>query len=202
MLYGFLLNNELEGFEGLVLLAFIAGIVILFIYFGKKGKIRVEDEKESKHMKPWTAILLIVICSAGLAAGANLLVDNAIMIATDFGLSERVISVSLIAVGTSIPELTTSVIAALNKESDISIGNIIGSNLFNIGFVLGVTALIRPVPVNPLAVQFDLYVMLGMAIMLFIMLIIPGRLVLARWKGFLLFTTYLVYLYLVIERIN
>jgi len=202
LLYAFLLNNELEGFEGLILLAFLATAVFFFIYFGKKGKVKVEDKEEQENMKLWVAIVLVFVTSAGLALGANLLVDNAIIIATGFGISERVISVSLIAVGTSIPELTTSVIAALHKESDISIGNIIGSNLFNIGFVLGITALISPIPVNPLAVEFDLLIMLGMALLLFLMLIIPRKLVLARWKGFLIFVSYLVYLYLIIERVN
>jgi len=202
LLYWFLLNNELEGFEGLVLLGYLISAVILFIYFGKRGKVKMEVDDNSKNMKLWLALLLIVLSSGGLALGANLLVDNAIIIATEFGMSERVISVSLIALGTSIPELTTSVIAALHKESDISIGNIIGSNLFNIGFVLGITSLIRPIPVNPLAVQFDLYVMLGIGLLLFVMLIIPGRLVLSRWKGLILFSTYLAYLYLIIERIN
>ena len=202
LLYWFLLNNELDGAEGIVLLAVLVAVVLLYIYFGKKGKIKMELKEESKQMNLVLAFLLIVVCSAGLALGADLLVDNAIIIATEFGMSERVISVSLIALGTSIPELTTSVIAALNKESDISIGNIIGSNLFNIGFVLGITALIRPIPVNPLAMEFDIYVMLGIAMLLFVLLIIPVRLVLARWKGFILFSAYLAYLYLIIERIN
>jgi cation:H+ antiporter len=202
LLYGFLLNNELDGVEGLVLLAFIVLVVLMYIYFGKKGKIRMEVKDESKQMNFLPAFLLIILSSAGLALGADLLVDNAIIIATDFWMSERVISISLIALGTSIPELTTSVIAALNKESDISIGNIIGSNLFNIGFVLGIVALIRPIPVNPLAVQFDLYVMLGIALLLVIMLIIPKKMVLSRWKGLIIFCTYLAYLYLIIERIN
>jgi len=134
LLYWFLLNNELDGSEGIVLLVFLVAVVILYIYFGKKGKIKMEIKEESNQMNLLFSIFLIVLCSAGLALGADLLVDNAIIIATDFGMSERVISVSLIALGTSIPELTTSVIAALNKETDISIGNIIGSNLFNIGF--------------------------------------------------------------------
>ncbi len=202
LLYWFLQNNELDGAEAIVLLVFTVAVVLLYIYFGKKGKIKMELVKESQQMNLLLAFFLIILCSAGLALGANLLVDNAIIIATDFGMSERVISVSLIALGTSIPELTTSVIAAINKEADISIGNIIGSNLFNVGFVLGITALIRPIPVNPLAVRFDLYYMLGIALLLFVMLIIPGKLMLSRWKGFIMFLAYLVYLYLIMERIN
>ena len=112
---------------------------------------------------------------------------------------ERIISVSMIAVGTSIPELTTSVIAAFRKETDISIGNIMGSNIFNIGFVLGITTMVSPMNVNPLILSFDIFWFAGVAILLMLMIMIPPKSVLARWKGLSMLSVYLIYLYLILN---
>ncbi|MCK4855924.1 MAG: sodium:calcium antiporter, partial [Bacteroidales bacterium] len=145
------------------------------------------------------ALLLIVGSSGGLALGADLLVDNAVILAMDFGISERIISVSLIAVGTSIPELTTSAIAAFRKQTDISIGNIIGSNIFNLGFVLGITSMVKSLEVNPMILSFDIYWLFGIALILMGMLIIPPKLILSRWKGLAMLSIYLIYLYIVLH---
>ena len=141
--------------------------------------------------KSWIAVVGVIGASGGLALGANLLVDNAVSIARQIGLSERIISVSMIALGTSIPELTTSVIAAFRKQTDISIGNIMGSNIFNIGFVLGLTTIIKPIDANPLILSFDIFWFVGVAVLLILILLIPP-------KSLLLFG-YLIYLYLILK---
>jgi cation:H+ antiporter len=153
-----------------------------------------------REMRIAWAIPGVVGASVGLAAGAVLLVDNAVLIAREIGLSERVISATMIAVGTSIPELTTSVIAAVRRETDISIGNIMGSNVFNIGFVLGVTAMAKPMKVNPLVLDFDIFWMAGVAVLLPVMILLPRRAIISKWKGLAMLLLYLVYLYLILNQ--
>ena len=143
LVFFFLLDLRFSWDEGLLILILLIAYVIFSVYRSRNSVAATEDE-DQKDMKIWPCHPVVVISSGGLALGANLLVDNAVMIAREFGLSERIISVSLIAVGTSIPELTTSAIAAFRKQTDISIGNIIGSNIFNLGFVLGITSMVKP----------------------------------------------------------
>lgn len=157
------------------------------------------DDPAAPGMKIWAAVLAVIVAAGGLALGAGLLVDNAVIVAQQFGLSERIISVSLIAVGTSIPELTTSAIAAFRKQTEISIGNIIGSNIFNIGFVLGVTSMLKPLEVNSLILSFDIFWFVGVAVLLILMIIIPPKYILARWKGLAMISVYLIYLYLILN---
>lgn len=150
-------------------------------------------------MKTWVAVLAVIAASGGLAIGADLLVKSAVSVARQIGLSERVISVTMIAVGTSIPELTTSAIAALRKETDISIGNIMGSNIFNIGLVLGLTSVVRPLNANPLILSFDVFWFAGASILLVILILMPPFLSLSRWKGLAMLSVYLIYLYLILK---
>jgi len=110
---------------------------------------------------------------AGLIAGAHYLITGAIFIARNFGISELVIGLSIVAIGTSLPELATSLIAAAREESDICIGNVIGSNIYNIGLVLGLLALINPLQVGDTIIRQDLPIMLGFTFLLYPIL---------RWK--------------------
>jgi cation:H+ antiporter len=200
--YLFILDRELTSFEGGVFLALIILFILLSVRRAKYSVLPAGEEAANDMISRSIplAVLVIIASSAGLAAGAGLLVDNATLIARNFGISERLISVSLLAVGTSIPELATSIIAALRKESDISIGNILGSNIFNILFVLGIAALVRPVAINPAALEFDIFWMLGFAALLFLLMLLKRPWVLTRLKAFLLFLAYFVYLYLIFER--
>ncbi len=198
LVFFFLLDLRFSWDEGLLILILLIAYVIFSVYRSRSGLAATEDE-DQKQMKIGPAILLVVISSGGLTLGANLLVDNAVIIAMDFGISERIISVSLIAVGTSIPELTTSAIAAFRKQTDISIGNIIGSNIFNLGFVLGITSMVKPLEVNPMILSFDIYWLFGIALVLLGMLMIPPRLLIARWKGLAMLFIYLIYLYLILH---
>ncbi len=184
--------------EGGTIFILLLIYVIVSVYRSKRDT-RDDVIPAESGMKTWVALLGVLAASGGLALGANLLVDNAIIVAKSFGLSERIISVSMIAVGTSIPELTTSAIAAFRKQTDISIGNIIGSNIFNIGFVLGITSMIKPLDVNPLILSFDIFWFVGVSLLLIFLAVIPPLLKLARWKGMLMLSLYLVYLYLVLN---
>jgi len=146
--------------------------------------------------KPWVSGLFILLGCLGLVAGAQLLVNGATDIARDFGVSERVIGVTIVAFGTSVPELATSVIAAMRKELDISVGNLIGSNIFNILAILGITAAVTPIPVDVLVGQSDIFWVLGITLLVFAFS--RHKWVIHRWKGLLLFAFYVAYIYIVL----
>ncbi len=120
------------------------------------------------------AILCIIGSAFGLAYGADFMIDGATVIALSFGISERIIGVTIVAFGTSLPELATSVSAALKKQADIAIGNVIGSNIFNVLCVIGMTAVIKPIPVDWHAFRYDFIIMAIFSVLL-ILLIFPFR---------------------------
>ena len=128
----------------------------------------LEDLEGADPDMPWWKILVFLVLGLiGLPLGADLLVDSSISIARMFGVSEVVIGLTLVAVGTSLPELATTVMAAIRQQADVALGNVIGSNMFNLLAIIGVTTLIGPIPVAPEFLQFDLWVMLGASALLF-----------------------------------
>ena len=148
-------------------------------------------------MRWWVAGIIFLVSCAGLAFGADLLVKNAAIIAEDLGISKRVISITMVAVGTSIPEVATSVIAALKKETDISIGNIIGSNIMNIVSVLGFTSIISPIRVDQGFARFDIPWMLATSVLLLLLMLPVARSRITRWEGILMILIHLLYIYLI-----
>ncbi len=203
LFYLFVLNLELQRFEGIIFII----LLIAFIAFSMKlSRKKLPPEERVKVPKPEysliVAIPLVLISMLGLAFGADLLVDNAALIAAGIGISERLISVSLVAVGTSLPELSTSLIASHRKEDDISIGNIIGSNIFNLLSVLGITSIIRPVGINPLLLSFDIFWLLGISLLLYVLIMITRRMKrrLDLPKGSLLLVIYIMYIYFIFIR--
>ena len=135
--------NRIEG--GIVFLLLIA-YTILLLWMSKKSNEEAKFEDPRNNL--WLNILIFISSLAGLAFGSDFMVDGASTIATNLGVSERVISVTIVAVGTSLPEFTASIISVLKKEVGITIGNLIGSNIFNVGAVLGISSIIQPI-------QFD-----------------------------------------------
>lgn len=125
-----------------------------------------DPEGADPDMPGWKIALFLIAGLIGLPLGANLLVDSASTIAAMFGVPDEVIGLTLVAVGTSLPELATTVMAALRRQADVAIGNVIGSNLFNLLAIIGVASLIKPIQVAPNFLQFDLWVMLGASLML------------------------------------
>lgn len=190
-------NLVLERWEGVLFLTLLL-CYIVYIVSRSKRKFSISVDDKQLHSPLPTSIAVFVLSVAGLVLGSNLLVDNAVTVARNFNVSERVISVSLIAFGTSVPELSTSVVAAFKKQMDISIGNIIGSNIFNLFVVIGLTSVIHPIQVNTGTLHYDIYWMIGFAILLFLF-ILPlkgGRL--TRWKGSIMFLGYLLYIAMLI----
>lgn len=128
----------------------------------------LEDPEGADPDMPWWRIALFLgLGLVGLPLGADLLLEGAVNIARDFGVSETVIGLTLVAVGTSLPELATTVMAALRRQADVALGNVIGSNMFNLLAIIGIASLVSPIPVAPEFLRFDLWVMLGASALLF-----------------------------------
>ena len=195
LLYVFAMNGWISRLEGVIFVSLL-GLYILFSVIRSRGAERVvEQEADQGHMKWWVAGIIFLISVVGLAFGADLLVENAALVAEKMGMSKRVVSITMIAVGTSIPEVATSVIAALKKETDISVGNIIGSNIMNILSVLGFTSLVSPISVSAEISGFDIPWMLGISLLLLFLMLPASRSRITRWEGSFMIVIYLVYIY-------
>jgi len=196
LLFVLSLNGWLTRVEGMVFVALLLAYVLYSVVKARGVKHPHGEEKQGTSMPWWVAVLIFLASCAGLAFGADLLVSNVAIIAEEFGISQRVISITMVAVGTSIPELATSVIAALRKETDISVGNILGSNIMNILSVLGFTSLIRPIKVDVQIARFDIPWMLGISFLLLLLMLPAARSRLTRWEGAFMIMIYLLYIYL------
>jgi cation:H+ antiporter len=182
--------------DGLLLLGFFA----IFLYYtgelalsGKKDD--QDDEEITEHSVPMS-VLLLIIGVAGLFFGGKILVDNAVILATAAGLSEALIGLTIVGVGTSLPELAASVVAAMRKQTDLAIGNIVGSNIFNVLWILGITSFIQPLPIGS-TVQNDVIIATGTALLLFIFLFIGKKYTVERKDGVFmigLFVMYIIYI--------
>ena len=196
LLYIFAMNGWISRLEGVIFVSLL-GLYILFSVIRSRGAERiVEQELDQGHMKWWVAGIIFLISVVGLAFGADLLVENAALVAEKMGMSKRVVSITMVAVGTSIPEVATSVIAALKKETDISVGNIIGSNIMNILSVLGFTSLVSPISVSVEIARFDIPWMLGISLLFLLLMLPASRARITRWEGIIMIVIYLVYIYL------
>ena len=196
--YFFLYNdNKLDAIEGAVL--FLS--LILFVILSLKKPNEINEDNAMDALSSTSNFKILIWLSIGGVAlyfGAKWLVDGAVVIAQNIGVSEAVISVSVIAVGTSIPELAASVVAILRNEKAISLGNLIGSNIFNIGSVLGLTAMIKPIVVeDPEILSRDLIWMLVFAALLLPFALVLKRHQLKKIEGFLLVFLYGVFIYIV-----
>lgn len=186
-------NKDLGRFDGVVLLGALALYLGLLLRQSRHST-RPHTERPTETQQSWLiSVLMILAGLAMLVFAGRLLLGAAVVVATDLGLSERVIGLTVVAVGTSLPELATSLIAALRGQRDIAVGNVIGANLFNLLGVLGLTALLAPTPlsVSPNALDFDLPVMLGVAALCLPVFYSGYRV--TRAEGLLLLGLYLVY---------
>ena len=198
------LDGSVSVLDGFVLLASLGFHTVMSIRLGRKEVVDPTAKPDtmplnSKPVPLWLALILLVAGIALLVAGAQLLVTGAVSIATALGVSSLVIGLTVVAVGTSLPELATSIIALLKGETDMAVGNIVGSNIFNIGMVLGLPAILfgQGIPVAPAAISIDIPLMLATAAAL-LPLAFTGF-VIRRWEGLLfvlLYTAYTVYLVL------
>jgi len=197
LFFAFAQNNLIETWEGISFLILLVFFMVFTVLKSRNNK--NEEFKKPKQSIP-LAVGLIVLASIGLYFGADLLVGAAKNIALGYGVSERVIGLTLVAFGTSVPELATSAIAALKKEMDISVGNIIGSNIFNIFGVLGVTSIVKNIFVSNDVLNFDLIWMLAISFLLFLLVLPLKTAKLHRWKGFVLIIVYALYVFFIFTR--
>ena len=186
-------KNILSHIDGIVLLAFF-GLFVYYVFTISKDNPE-DDEEAAISMGMTKTIIYIILGSAGLIFGSKLVVDGAVKIATSFKISQAVIGSTIVAIGTSLPELTASAVAAKKDNSDIAIGNVVGSNVFNILWILGASASIKALPA-PENILVDLAALAGSTFFLFIFLYIGKRHILQRSQGaifVILYAGYLVY---------
>jgi len=184
--------NIISRTDGLILLCFF----FIFIAYTLAIAHNREEESVSKQLSGWKSFFLIIFGLITLIGGGNLFVDGASGLARDLGIKESVIGLTLVAGGTSLPELATSLTAALKKRPGMAIGNVIGSNLFNIFFVLGCSASIRPLPVGNIT-PLDFYVLIGSSFLLWLTGKFFGKRTINRMEGSIMvacFVTYITYL--------
>nr|WP_319633101.1 calcium/sodium antiporter [Georgenia satyanarayanai] len=194
------LSGSVSRLDGLVLLALLVGYVVWRVVSTRRSSRDEDDGAAAPPGSPRLNALLVVVGVALLVVGARWLVAGATDVATALGLSELVIGLTVIAIGTSLPELATSVIAALRGNVEMAVGNVVGSNIFNIGAVMGIAAVVSPdgVPVEPGAVRFDIPVMIAVALAL-LPVAFTGFCV-ARWEAALFVAYYVAYVvYLLLD---
>jgi cation:H+ antiporter len=196
LLYLFLINGVLQVGEGISFFILIVGYVIWSIRASKQRSVKNNEVFLNPSMSFWLTVLVVIGSIVGLYFGAEWLVLGASDLAIGWGVSERVVGISVVAFGTSVPELATSLAAAVKKEMDISIGNIIGSNIFNVFSVLGLTAVLKPLDVSPRVVSFDMLWMVAVGILLLLFLMPLRKRVLSRWKGAILLLIYILYIWI------
>ncbi len=181
-------NGEMGRFEGLI--GF--GLLVLYlIWIFRQTPQEVETLTPTKQPSLWLTLLGILGGLGLLVLGAQVLVEGATTLARSFGVPEKVIGLTLVAVGTSLPELASSLVAIFKRQTDLVLGNIIGSNIFNVLGILGLTSLITPLSMDFNLIRFDLLIMLGFSILTYIFLITRKKLV--RWEGSVLLLAYTGY---------
>lgn len=187
------LDGKITLIDGLILsAAFIVYLTYLF-FQAKKNK---ESQEDRKPVVIWKAALFLLLGLVMIILGSNLTVDSASRIAEEFGMSERLIGLTIVALGTSLPELCTSVVAARRGNADIAIGNIVGSNVFNVLFVVGLSSLVTTVPFQSKFI-FDMCIAIGASVLLLLCCIL-GKGKLRRWGGALMLLSYAGYFAVII----
>lgn len=199
MLFAFVITPfTLDIYESVALLLLFAGYTAFLIIRTKRRGKTEEPPAEEKKKKPlWLSIILAAVGLAGIIFGGDLVVDNAAVIAKALGMSEALVGLTIVAVGTSLPELVTSVVASVKKENDIAVGNVIGSNIFNIIFILGLSSTISNLTLDSQTL-IDMSVMLGSGIIVLLIALFSKKM--TRWQGALTVLMYVGYLAFIIIR--
>lgn len=196
-------DGLLQNYEGALLLLLLVLYIVYSVLKSRKQMKKgaevdtgVEDLKPEPGSSIWKLLGMVVLGAAGLMFGAQWFLQGAIEMADQFGVSEHVISVTLVAFGTSVPELATSAIAAFKKQADISVGNLIGSNTFNILAILGITSLVKEIPVGLDVLNGDMLWMMGIAALVLPFMLISKKI--NRLQGVILLSIYVAYIYFVL----
>ena len=185
------LDGIITKTEGGILVCFLIMTISALIKFRDKSEIELEIENEDSIVK---SLITLIFGGVFLFYGSEWFIDGAIRLANSFGISERIIGITVVSVGTSIPELVTSLVAVFNKEKSISLGNLLGSNIFNVFAVLGLTSLVTPLSVlDNNIISFDIYIMLFFAALVLPLIFFPKKYVLGRKEGLIILVFYSLY---------
>ncbi len=211
LLVGFLANatifNEADPAAGLLISRY-DGIVLLFFFFmflgyvyvvAKQNKEEINETSEIVVMSTGKSVIYILIGMVGLFFGGQWVVDGAIHLATIFGMSESFVGLTIVAIGTSLPELVTSIIAVRKNNTDIAVGNAIGSNIFNLLWILGLSATIKPLAFEVVS-NSDIFMIIIASTMLILAVIVGKRTVISRWEGLWFFLAYAAYMVFLVLR--
>ncbi|MFT4854666.1 MAG: cation:H+ antiporter [Algoriphagus sp.] len=194
LFFGLSYNEVISTLEGILLFGLFIGFNVYLFKTSTNDEPEVVEEIEFAKNPSWfKSIIYFVGGIIGLYIGSELLVENAVFISREFGVSERVIGVTIIAIGTSLPELITSIIAALSKRTDLALGNILGSNIMNILSIIGLTAIIKPIGVSVEFINSDFLWMLGITLLLFPLMKTKMRV--SKIEGAILLLSYGAYLF-------
>ena len=197
MLWLFIItDNELNGFEGFLLIAFLVNFVYKVLKNSDSIELLNDVDDKLKLTSNFKILIWLFISSLTLYYGAEFLVDGAVKFANQINISEAVISVSIVAIGTSIPELAASLVAIAKNEKSISVGNLIGSNIFNIGSVLGITAIIKDIPIADEIIQRDIIWMMVFTVLIMLLSVLPEKNKISKYKGLIMLIGYFVFIFL------
>lgn len=191
----------INTYEGIIFLCLILGYTIFIIRKSRKETMALKHLDDTLDIpdassNKWKDVLYILGGCAGLYFGAEWFVGSAKDLASDLGVSERVIGITVLALGTSLPELVTAIVASIKKETDLALGNLMGSNIFNVLSILGITSIIQDIHVSQTIISHDMTVMLGVTLLILPLMLYKRRM--GRFSGGLLLLVYLVYTYSVI----
>ena len=198
LVLGFVITPfTLDRIESIILLILFVGYMFFLVVRAKRSGVEESEEVMEKRSPMWKNIVFSLIGLAGIIWGGDLVVDNASELAMALGMSEALVGLTIVAVGTSLPELVTSVIASIKKEDDIALGNVIGSNIFNIIFILGLSSTITPL-------AFSVDALLDLSVMLVSGILVIGVSLMSknmkRWQGIIFIALYCIYLGYIIFR--
>src|SRR3989338_6786949 len=192
--------SGLTRIDGLVLISFF--VIFLYYTFGISKAEGSKESEEASGIHQYSLFrsgTMVLIGLTGLTLGGKWIVDSVVVIAQQMGLSQAVIGLTIVAIGTSLPELATSAVAAYKKNTDIAIGNIVGSNIFNIFWILGISAIINPLPFSSLLMR-DVIATVIATVLLFLFMFVGKRHHLERWQGFAFILVYIIYISVIVYR--
>ncbi|UII22479.1 calcium/sodium antiporter [Fulvivirga ligni] len=207
LLVGFLANASLFGKTNDFLISQYDGFILIFffilfmgyVYIVSKQKKSEFDSDEFKEMPMAKSVLLILIGMVGLFFGGQWVVDGAVQMARAMNMSEGFIGLTVIAIGTSLPELVTSAVAAFKKNTDIAVGNVVGSNIFNLLWILGISSIIKPIPYDVIS-NADIFMIIASSTALILAVVIGKKPIISRWEGLFFLIAYAWYITFLVER--
>jgi cation:H+ antiporter len=188
-------GNQISRFEGFILVIAIISILLYLFLYKKNNSNEFTEDLGNKDVSIYRSFLYILFSGALLWLGSETLIKSAVSVANKFEISERIISITMVAIGTSIPELAASIVASLNRQNDLSIGNLIGSNIFNLLVVIGITSSIMPINgIEDSTIFNDMLWVILFSVIILPLAYIGKRNILTRKKGIILLVLYLIFI--------